>query len=91
MSRVALNSQVRGDAQVIQVQVARIDIANVKDFKREVAPLLNDKKRVILDLEHVEFIDSSGALGPAELLACFGVSEWQLCDRRSVAVCSFFD
>jgi len=44
-----------------------LDAATVSDFRHGVAPAIGDKVRLVLDLTHVTFVDSSG-LGA--ILAC---------------------
>lgn len=59
---------VNGDAAVVVgVPVDHLDAGNTKDFKAAMDPLLLQYTTVILNLESVQFIDSSG-LG--SLLSC---------------------
>ena len=62
-----LATETSGDVEVIEVAMNRMDSITSGDFRREVAPLLLNGGKILLDLEHVEFIDSSG-LGA--ILAC---------------------
>jgi len=48
------------DVVVVEVPGPSLDASNSKDFKNEVSPILNSEQRVIFDLEHLGFVDSSG-------------------------------
>ena len=45
---------------VAVVPMEELDASNSADFKREVAPLLAETKRVVFDLSRLRFVDSSG-------------------------------
>jgi anti-sigma B factor antagonist len=49
-----------GDVTVAVVPMEELDASNSADFKREVAPLLAEAKRVVFDLSRLRFVDSSG-------------------------------
>jgi anti-sigma B factor antagonist len=49
-----------GDMTVAVVPMEELDASNSADFKREVAPLLAETKRVVFDLSRLRFVDSSG-------------------------------
>ena len=49
-----------GDTAVIAIPVEELDAANSGDFKRDVAPLLDQATRIVFDLGKVRFVDSSG-------------------------------
>jgi anti-sigma B factor antagonist len=49
-----------GDVAVASVPVAELDAANAAEFKRDMAPVLAAHTKVVLDLSHVRFVDSSG-------------------------------
>jgi anti-sigma B factor antagonist len=49
-----------GDLTVAVVPMEELDASNSADFKREVAPLLAETKRVVFDLSRLRFVDSSG-------------------------------
>lgn len=55
------------DVVVVEVPGPSLDASNSKDFKAEVSPILNSAQKVIFDLEHLGFVDSSG-LG--SILSC---------------------
>ncbi len=50
----------RGDAAVVVVPVDELDAGNVAEFKRDIAPLLQTHRDLVLDLSPVRFVDSSG-------------------------------
>lgn len=45
---------------ILDVRCERVDMAVVKDFLLSAAHAIGDARRVVLDLSHVSFIDSSG-------------------------------
>jgi anti-sigma B factor antagonist len=49
-----------GEVAVVVVPVKELDAGNTADFKRDMAPVLEAYARVVLDLNGVRFIDSSG-------------------------------
>jgi anti-anti-sigma factor len=49
-----------GDVAVVAVPVEELDAGNTAEFKRDLAPVLEDNAKVVLDLSRVRFIDSSG-------------------------------
>lgn len=49
-----------GDAVVVVVPVDELDAGNVAEFKRDIAPLLQTHRALVLDLSPVRFVDSSG-------------------------------
>jgi anti-sigma B factor antagonist len=49
-----------GEVTIATVPVTELDASNAGDFKRDVAPLLEDSTRVVLDLSRLRFVDSSG-------------------------------
>jgi anti-sigma B factor antagonist len=59
--RVQLPHQIQGDdILVIQVQEDNLDASNVRAFREAVQALIKDKTRVVLDMSHLKFVDSSG-------------------------------
>lgn len=52
---------------VVVLSSANLDAGNIRDFREAVEPILADHDNLILDMEQVTFVDSSG-LGA--LLAC---------------------
>jgi anti-sigma B factor antagonist len=49
-----------GDVIVAAVPMQELDASNSAEFKREVAPLLEDTTKLVFDLSRVRFVDSSG-------------------------------
>ena len=48
------------DVAVVTVNLDEFDAGNADDFKQEIAPVLQTCSRVVLDLNRVRFVDSSG-------------------------------
>src|SRR5262245_23652414 len=55
-----LSPEVAGDVLVVTPRTAYLDASNVKEFKDDMAPLLEKHTRIVMDLSHVELVDSSG-------------------------------
>ena len=49
-----------GDVTVVVLPGEQLDAGNAKEFKRDVAPLLEPCRKVIFDLGELRFVDSSG-------------------------------
>jgi anti-sigma B factor antagonist len=49
-----------GDVTVVVVNVAELDANNADDLRRELAPVLKDCRKLVLDLHRVQFVDSRG-------------------------------
>lgn len=63
-----LQTQTHADGViVIQCQTENLDASNVQDFRDTVKVLVDDQSKVVLDMSHLKFVDSSG-LGA--LIAC---------------------
>jgi anti-sigma B factor antagonist len=45
---------------IIKIGSDTLDFNNVKDFKQEIHPLLGNQKLVLLDMQSLKFVDSSG-------------------------------
>ena len=45
---------------VAVVPVEELDASNVAEFKRDMAPILEAQKELVLDLRRLRFVDSSG-------------------------------
>ncbi len=56
-----------GDVTVVVVNVAELDANNADDFRQELAPVLKDCRQLVLDLHHVQFVDSRGC---GAILSC---------------------
>ena len=59
--------EVVGDVAVVTPNVEHFDASNADDFKREVAPVLKEHRKMVVDLGRVQFVDSSGC---GALLSC---------------------
>jgi anti-sigma B factor antagonist len=57
---VAIAFEKLGDMTVAVVPMEELDASNSAEFKREVAPLLAETRRVVFDLSRLRFVDSSG-------------------------------
>jgi anti-sigma B factor antagonist len=49
-----------GNAAVAAVPVEELDAGNAAEFKRDMAPVLDEHANVVLDLSRLRFVDSSG-------------------------------
>jgi anti-sigma B factor antagonist len=49
-----------GEVTVVELRGEQLDASNVMDFKRDIAPVLEANSRVVFDLSHLRFVDSSG-------------------------------
>lgn len=49
-----------GDVTVALLPMNELDAGNSADFKRDVAPLLEDTTKLVFDLSRLRFVDSSG-------------------------------
>jgi anti-sigma B factor antagonist len=49
-----------GDVVVAAVPVEELDAGNTGEFKRDMSPVLETNKKVVLDLSRLRFLDSSG-------------------------------
>ena len=49
-----------GDVTVIVLPGEQLDAGNAKEFKRDIAPLLEPCSKVVFDLRELRFVDSSG-------------------------------
>jgi len=56
-----------GDVTVVVLTGPQLDASTATEFKSSVAPVLAEHSQVVFDLDHLEFVDSSG-LGA--LLSC---------------------
>jgi anti-sigma B factor antagonist len=57
---VVLSVEQRGDVAVVVLGVQELDAGNEAAFKRDIAPVLEANAKVVLDLNQLKFIDSSG-------------------------------
>jgi anti-sigma B factor antagonist len=70
---MAISVATHGDILVARVQDHRIDAAGAVAFKDEMVALkIHPQQRVILDLEAVEFLDSSGLGAVVAVMKAYG-------------------
>lgn len=55
-----IQSEKVGDVVIAHVLIDELDAGNVPEFKRDVAPALEESTRLVLDLSRLRFLDSSG-------------------------------
>ena len=87
-----LNQTQGDDVLVIQIQEDNLDASNVRAFREAMQALIKDKTRVVLDISHLKFVDSSG-LGA--LISCLrllnsGRGDFKLC-AMSTTVRALFE
>jgi anti-sigma B factor antagonist len=49
-----------GDVAVAVLPVDELDASNAGEFKRDIAPVLEDNAKLVFDLSRLRFVDSSG-------------------------------
>lgn len=49
-----------GDVIVVALPGEMLDASNAKEFKRDIAPLLEPNAKMVFDLTELRFVDSSG-------------------------------
>jgi len=52
---------------VVKIHEQQLDASNSDDFKRDIAPVLAERARMVLDLGQLQFVDSSGC---GAILSC---------------------
>lgn len=62
-----IQTQTSGDVLVATPQTATLMAGNVEEFRQSVLPLLAQPKKVAIDLNHIQFMDSSGV---GAILSC---------------------
>lgn len=50
----------RGDVALVTVQMEKLDMSTAGEFKKLMAPVMEQDKRIVLDLNTITFVDSSG-------------------------------
>ncbi len=56
-----------GGVAIVAIPLESLDASNSKEFKRVMAPLLEQHKKIIFDMSHLRFVDSSGLVA---ILSC---------------------
>ena len=56
-----------GDVTIVAVNVEELDASNADVFRRALVPVLKDCRKLVLDLDRVQFIDSRGC---GAILSC---------------------
>lgn len=80
-----LNVTLEGNISIIVVDCAQLDVSNSKNFKDAMAPYVGKAANILLDLEKIEFCDSSGLgaiLSSYRVLRDHG-GEMRLCSMQS--------
>jgi anti-sigma B factor antagonist len=57
----------RGDVTIACVNAEELDAGNADDFRRAIAPALKDCRKLVLDLDRLQFVDSRGC---GAILSC---------------------
>lgn len=55
-----LSVKMIGDVAVVGLYVDELDASNTAEFKQQMAPILAEHRKPVLDLAELRFIDSSG-------------------------------
>jgi anti-sigma B factor antagonist len=56
-----------GDVNVVTIHLDQFDASNADEFKQEMAPILQDSNKLVLDLGPVQFVDSRAC---SAILSC---------------------
>jgi anti-sigma B factor antagonist len=56
-----------GNVAVVTVNLEQLDASNADDFRRDMTPVLQESRKVVLDLHRVQFVDSRGC---GAILSC---------------------
>jgi anti-sigma B factor antagonist len=56
-----------GDVTVVAINEEQLDAGNADDFRQDMAPIIKDCKKMVLDLTRVRFVDSRGC---GAILSC---------------------
>ncbi|MBF0100457.1 MAG: STAS domain-containing protein [Desulfobacterales bacterium] len=88
-----IETQKQGDVLIIIPLEKRIDITCAKEFKGKLVDWINEGSRqIVLNLAHVEFIDSSGLSVLVSSLKTIGKNgDLFLCEINSELVKNLFD
>jgi anti-sigma B factor antagonist len=56
-----------GDVTVVTINEEQLDAGNADDFRQDIAPVLKECRKLVLDLTRVRFVDSRGC---GAILSC---------------------
>jgi anti-sigma B factor antagonist len=56
-----------GDVAIVTVHLEQLDASNADEFRRDMAPVLENCHKLVLDLSRVQFVDSRGC---GAILSC---------------------
>ncbi len=56
-----------GDVAVVTLISDQLDVSNADSFRQEIAPVLDDVNKLVLDLSRLQFVDSRGC---GAIIAC---------------------
>jgi anti-sigma B factor antagonist len=56
-----------GDVAVVEINLDQLDASNEDEFRRDMAPVLKDYHKIVLDMGRVQFVDSRGC---GAILSC---------------------
>jgi anti-sigma B factor antagonist len=56
-----------GDVKIVAIHEEQLDAGNADDFRADMAPVLKDCKKLLIDLARVRFVDSRGC---GAILSC---------------------
>lgn len=57
---MTLNKEMKGGVFVVTIPGHTIDAANASEFKTAMIPLLGADSKLVVDLKHLDFVDSTG-------------------------------
>jgi anti-sigma B factor antagonist len=57
---MTLNKEIKGEVLIVTIPGRTIDAANASEFKSAMTPLLAADSKLVVDLEHLDFVDSTG-------------------------------
>ncbi len=73
-----LRKEMSGDVAVIAVPGDHLDASVTDDFKRDILPLVEGEKKVLLDMSGLRFVDSAGIGAVLSCLRRLSASEGDL-------------
>lgn len=62
-----VRTDVNQDIVIVQPMIQVLDAGNATSFKRDISPVLEQYKKLVLDMSHLHFVDSSGC---GAILSC---------------------